>query len=225
MATDAEYIVTQAEELLGDPRGDVYTPTQGLRWVNMAQRALVQVRPDAKSVIDVFTVTTASTRQPLPTSTLNSYKPRRLMQIIRNAGIDGLTFTKAVRGPIPREQLDSLNPDWHGLTGTYVREYTYSDAIPDFFYVVPAIASGTWYLEGAFSLNPVDVALIGDPIDLADIYVPALIEYVTHCFAARDDERTPNWARAHRHFAAFFQLLDVKLQRDLAISPKVLENT
>lgn len=214
MATGAA-VIDRAAEILQDTSKTTYTATQLLDWTNDAQRAVCLVRPDANSVTESITLT-AGSKQTLPSGR------RRLMALVRNMGANGTTPGRAIRGPVPREDLDAANPNWHTETGSAVKEYVYDENTPDVFYVHPYVNS-TWNVEAVLAANPADLTAATDSLALDDAYIPAMIEWVLYRCFARDDETTPNWTRAGRHFVAFFNLLQVKLRADMAISPKVIE--
>lgn len=205
-----------AAEVLEDITYVTYLETSFLNWVNDAQRAIVLADPTANAKILSIALTPGVSFQTLP-ATVNS-----LGGLSLNMGTDGLTPGKAIRGPVPQETLDSLVPDWQTTTGTYVREYVYDAAFGSNYYVYPPV-TGTWYVQARVFAKPTDLAASSDPIDLPDQYGPAIIEWLLYRCYSRDAERTPNFGRANRHFANFFQLLGVKIKSDMTIDPKVLE--
>lgn len=216
MAVTAETILLGTAEVLEDHDYITYLETQGLRWVNDAQRAVCLVRPDAASIIQNLVIVANSTRQVLPANTA------RLGGLYRNMGADGLTPGRAITGPSPREPMDGSDPLWMTRTGTYIRGYVYSEETPLDYYIYP-VMTVPWYVEAKLFRVPADLAVKTDTIGLSDIYVPPIREWVLYNCFARDSERTPNYVRAGRHFANFFQLLGIKTRADLAVSPKVLE--
>lgn len=212
----AEQIYQQAAEILQDVLYATYSQTQLGAWVNDAQRAISIARPDANVSIENFLLSPGVSRQTLP-ATAN-----RLGGLIRNMGTDGLTPGRGITGPVPREPLDAVLPLWTVTTGAFVKQYVYDEDTPLVFYVYPPV-SGAWYVEAKFFKIPVNVTLPSSTIDLPDIYAPVIREWILYCAFARDSERTPNWVRAARHLTNFYQLLGVKTNSDLAVSPKILE--
>lgn len=208
-------IYRMAAEVLEDTAYVTYLEANLLDWVNDAQRTITLIRPDAKTAREAFQLA-AQTRQTLPTGA------RRLGGVIRNLGEDGATPGRAITGPVPREPLDAVDPTWSTTTGEYVRQYVYEEDAPQYFDIYPYVATD-WYVEIKVYRTPTDLADSGDTIDLDDIYAPVIREWLLYNCFARDSERSPNWTRAGRHFAAVFQLLGVKTRADLAVSPKVVE--
>lgn len=209
-------IYAQAAEILVDRTYVVYLESQLLAWVNDAQRAIVLVRPDAKASRETLQLAPGVSKQSLPAGAL------RLGGLIRNLGVDGNTIGRAITGPVPREPLDAVDPLWAVTAGTYVRQYVYDEDAPLYFDVYPPV-TGTWYVEAKLFRLPSNVATSAGAIDLDDIYAPAIREWLLYSTFARDSERTPNYIRAGRHFANFFQLLGAKTQADMAVSPKIVE--
>ena len=129
-------VLAQVRYALNDPSAATWTDsTHLIPALNDALRALVSVRPDAASSTEVKLLT-AGTRQTIPTDGV------RLIDVIRNAGEDGLSSTgRTVR----RVSLDALNasmPTWHAATGqTEIREYAYDERSPREFWVYPPVAS------------------------------------------------------------------------------------
>lgn len=208
----------QAAEILVDRTYVTYLESQLLAWVNDAQRAVVLVRPDAKASRESVSLTPEVSRQTLPAGAL------RLGGLIRNMGEDGNTIGRAITGPVPREPLDAVSPNWAVTPGAYVQQYVYEEDAPQYFDVYPPV-TGTWYVEAKLYRVPADVSVSSGAIDLDDIYAPALREWLLYNTFARDSERTPNYVRAGRHFVNFFQLLGIKTRADLAVSPKVVEHS
>ena len=207
-----------AAEVLEDITYVTYLETSFLNWINDAQRAVVLADPTANGKIQTISLTPGVSLQTLP-ATVSS-----LGGLSINMGVDGLTPGKAIRGPVPQETLDSLVPDWQTTPGTYVREYVYDPAFQENFYVYPPV-TGAWYVQARVFATPTDLTASSDPINLTDQYAPAIIEWLLCRCYSRDAERTPNFGRANRHFANFFQLLGVKIKSEMATDPKVLEFT
>lgn len=219
MALTVEEVIDRVSEVLQDANRVTWTETQLISWVNDAVRSLVMVRPDVSAVVKNLLLV-AGTKQSLTVE-----GDLRLMSIARNMGADGLTVGRAVTGPVPLEDLDSVNPYWHMDAATgYVIQYVHDLATPDVFYVYPGVESGSeFYIEARVSQLPTQVATPADSTGIDEIYGPALIEWILYRAWSRDAETSPNWQRAARHFQNFFQLLGVKAQVDDANSPEKLE--
>lgn len=211
-------IIDQAAEQRQDLNKVAVTATQWLAWLNDAQRAVVLVRPDAKSTTENFQLLAGVNEHFLPAGRA------RLLGLIRNQGPTGVTVGRAIIGPSKQEEMDGADPEWHLTVGDYVVTYVYNEETPDVFYSYPTIPE-VWYVRAKFVVNPTDLVSAGSTVDLDDIYAPALREWMLYASFARDSEQTPNYARAGRHFNAFFALLGVKLKADMAVSPRVIEQS
>lgn len=214
--TTGRQIADDLAVILEDVNFVTYTEEDLLRAIIDAFRAVCLVRPDAYVVTETFKLESNRALQALPDGIT------RLGGILQNMGADGATYGKAITGPVPREKLDAVAPDWMTTAGAYVRQFTYDEATPRQFFVQPPVA-GEWYVLLKVFRVPPPLAALDDAIPLDDIYVPAIREWALYHEFARDSERTPNYTRAGRHFTNFFQMLGVKVRSDMAVSPKVLE--
>lgn len=206
----------RVSEILQDTNATTWTIMQLIEWLNDAARTLVLVRPDASNVIASILLA-AGTRQ-----ALTGAADMRLISVDRNMGAGGTTAGRAIN-LADKKAKDTLTPDWHTATASaVVREYMFDEATPKVFWVSPPVpATPAVYVEATKSVLPTVVDSGDDTVPVDDIYTPPLIEWCCYRAFSRDSENTPNWQRAARHFAAFFNLLQVKMQADMAINPKV----
>lgn len=202
-------------EILQDTTNVTWTAAQLIEWLNDAIRSLILVRPDASAITSAIQLV-AGTKQVLAAGEL------RLIRVVRNMGANGTTAGRAIRlGDMM--SLDAFNPDWHTETAAVVvKEYMFDEARPDEFWVTPPVHATTpVYVEAVRSVLPAAMTSAANTVPVDDIYGPALIEWCCYRAFSRDSENTPNWQRAARHFAAFFNLLQIKQVADMAINPKV----
>jgi hypothetical protein len=210
-------IINSVSEILQDTSNFTWSVTQLIDWLNDAIRTLILVRPDTSSVTDTILLA-PGTKQ-----TLSDANDLRLIRVTRNMGADGVTPGRAIRlGNI--DAMDAFNPDWHTTTAdVVVKEYMYDEDRPKEFFVHPPVhASTPVYVEAMKSVLPETLITIGDTLPVDNVYSTALIEWMLYRAFSRDSERTPNWQRAARHYASFFNLLQVKQVADMAISPKIM---
>lgn len=211
----ASGVLNRVSEITQDTANATWTAAQLIEWLNDAIRTLVLVRPDASAITSSMQLA-SGTRQTLAAGEL------RVIRVTRNMGVAGTTPGRAIRlGSIP--DIDAFNPDWHtATTDVVVREYMFDESRPDEFWVTPPVpASPAVFVEAVRAVLPTAMAAAGETLPVDDIYAPALIEWCCYRAFSRDSERTPNWQRAGRHFAAFFNLLQVKMKADMAIDPRV----
>ena len=200
----------------GDADYVVWTTDNWLTYYNAAVKVVIGFRPDDYSVKRTLTLA-AGTWQSITTGDL------KLLRVLCNTP-DGTAAGDAVNGPVNERMMDLSDPSWRSATesGT-ILEYTWSESTPRNFEVSPPAIAGTqvWVIDAAVPDEATDA-------DTDDIALPlnrydALREWMMYLAMAGDDERTPNWARAGRHFQAFFSLMNMKLQIDMAANPKEME--
>lgn len=203
-------VLAQVRYALNDPPAATWTDsTHLIPALNDALRALVSVRPDAASATEVKLLT-AGTRQTIPADGV------RLIDVIRNAGEDGLSSTgRAVR----RVSMDALNasmPTWHAATGqTEIREYAYDERSPREFWVYPPVASSPTIgvlLTHVKKLAAISSASDTFPVD--DFFAPAVQAFMLYRLWGGDDESSPNYQAAQAQFSAFRDLLGLKSGAD-----------
>lgn len=209
----ASTLIARANEIAQDVDQVTWTPAQGLSWLNDAQLAICNLRPDAS--VSRGTVKLS----PGVTQTIEG---RRLMAVHWNMGSDGSTRGRAIR-LIERGVMDDSYPDWPAETADpTVLEYMYDTRNPQQFDVYPPVPDtpDVW-IEASQATNPDEIADASDPITLDDVYAPALVSWMAYRYFSRDSEETPNWARAAGFYRDVFNLLDVKLRFDLMVNPKL----
>lgn len=214
-----KFILDAVQEVINDVRGVTYSSTQVFNWIDDAVRVLLSKRPDA--LVELRSVRLVpGTKQALPGDT------HKLMGIIRNMGTNGAIPGKAVRGPIAQEELDTFNPDWHNdLAVTEISEYIYNAASPLHYYVTPPVHTITAvYVEMRLATNHVAVVDENTDVPIIEQYTPALVEWCLYRLFSRDSEKSPNYARAAKHYSQFFQILGEKVAVDATVDPKVIEN-
>lgn len=218
MATTAQQVADLARERLEDTSGTTYTDAQALAWINQGQRAICHLRPDAKTAVKNLTLVQGA-KQTLDAG------DRRLMFVTMNMGAGGATRGAVIDGPVDFNRIGRFDRTWAASANesTTVLEYAYDPSVPDTFWVNPPQTSSPEQIEVGVAQDPTDVALIGSNIDLGDIYVPMLVEWLLFCFFGRADERSPTYQRSRDALETFYQLLGVKTQGDTAITPERIE--
>lgn len=182
-----------------------------LDYLNDAQLATVLVRPDANSVTESFKLA-AGTRQALPSGGL------RVLDMIRNMGSNGSTPGRTIRS-IDTDVQDSVSPNWHTSTASViVREFFYNDKRnPLVFYVNPPVPSSPdVYVELTTSKAPATITdAVNGSIGLADVYSPALSQWMLFKAYALATQASNQFQRAQFYYNSFFNVLGVKLKGEL----------
>lgn len=214
-----EAILIRAAVLLLDVQNKRWRAEELLDWLNDGQRTVVFYRPDASTTISSFPLVTG-TKQSLPTNGL------RLVEVIRNMGVDGNTPGKPIRF-VNRDELDLLNPNWHTDAGvTEVDVYMYDGRAPKTFYVYPPQPAAPRQIEAAITFTPADVRVNGvngqtvsDAIVLDDIYQTGLVDYIIYRALAKDSAYQ-DVAKSQNHWQNFAQSLGIKVDIDRAFDPR-----
>ncbi len=208
----AQPVITDIADILNDVGHVTYTEPKVIAAINDAQRAVCIYRPDASSsTLSVALV--VGSKQSLPATA------RRLMDVTRNMGADGLTVGPAIRKVDNMDNLDSYDPNWHTATGSNVAQYVYDEKRPNEFYIYPTVST-PHYIEIKTADRPTDLTLATDNIDIDDIYAPCLVSWSVYRLLSSDSTESPNHQRAMEHKDTFFNLLGIKTQADAAVAPE-----
>ena len=219
-------IVGRVEDVLQD--SNIRWPRTELQhWINEAYRAIILLRPDANSAAGTFTCA-EGTRQVLTTGFPTAL---RLLDVTRNVAA---TSAKKVVRLVSRSVLDDQRPGWHAETNTVdIQHYTFDPRQPKEFFVYPPATTAA-QLEVVYSANPTGHSLSENALDpagaeaeviqLDDIYMSAIIDWVLYRAYSKDAEYGANEARAAAAYQAFNAAIGAKSQTDAAASPKSMSD-
>lgn len=211
-------IINSAATLLQDATGVRWPEDELVKWLNDGQREVVLIRPDASVVNAPMTLVANSTKQTLPVGGI------RLLDVVRNMGVDGLTPGGIVR-LVNREVLDAQIPTWHVDAGqAAIKHFCNDPRDPKHFYVYPRPhATTVVQVEVLYSVSPADCVwpsvTPAAVISLDDLYGNALLDYVLYRAFSKDAEFAAYIQRAAGHYGAFATSLGIKLKTDTATSP------
>jgi len=216
----AANLLLRIRDTLQDTTGVRWLDAELLRYMNDAQREIVNLRPDAAA--DHANVQLATgTEQAIPDVGL------RLIKVVRNMSAAGGSATgKRVIRIVDREILDSQEPNWHDPTVTgdaahvaIVKHYVFDEDDPRKYYVYPGV-SGNAYVEIVFSRSPTDFANTSSAVSyLDDIYANAIIDYVLYRAYMKDAEFAGNAQRASSHYQLFAGSVTQGGQVQIMVSP------
>lgn len=212
------FVINQVRQTLNDPSAVIWTNTILINALNEALQALVSYRPDAASYTAMMLLV-AGTRQTLPSDGV------RLLKVIRNKGVSGLSDAgRAIRKADMLVQ-DALLPDWHSTTGqTTISEYFYDPLAPKEFYVYPpAPVSPVIGIDISYVRVLPTITATTDTFPVDDYFAPAIQEWMLYSCWRGDDEQSPNYSAAQSHLQTFFSLLQVKASSDSASSPRAVK--
>jgi hypothetical protein len=201
-------LVSRARRILQDqaPGGTRWLDIELLDWINDAQREIVLLKPNAKSVTANQQLV-AGTKQTLPATGI------QLLDVIRNTS--GPAITR-----VEREIMDAENRNWHQSTAsTTVLHYVFSEDAPEVYYVYPPQPGSPGSIEIVYSAAPTDLATLSNTIDLNDIYAGPMVDYILYRSYSKDTEYAGNDQRATNHYNAFQNSLGLKVQAEQTSTP------
>ena len=214
MAFTAATVMKRANTILQDVGAIRWTPSELHDWLNEAMRAIVTVKPNAKTQSVVLELS-VGTRQNL------AQQYTMLSAVVRNMGLNGSTPGKAVRQIADRTLLDAQIPGWHDsniLPFTEVVEYAVQDKMsPREFYVVPG-NNGQGRLEAIVGIVPPSVpapagtgvltidSYIG-VVPMDDIYQGIILDLVLFRAFSKDSAAPDAAQRSQAHLALANQAL------------------
>jgi len=214
-------IITRVQDTLQDTTSVRWSEAELLRYINDAQREIVNLRPEAAA--DHANVQLAAgTEQTIPDVGL------RLIKVVRNMSTTGSSATgkRAIR-LVSSDILNAQDPDWHdpAVTGqsahsTVVKNYIFDEDDPRKFYVYPGI-SGNSYVEIVFSRTPTDLANTSATIYVDDIYGNAIVDFVLYRAYMKDAEYAANAQRAGSHYQLFTASLGQGGQAQSLLDPNI----
>jgi hypothetical protein len=214
-------VVKRVEDVLQDS-GVRWPRVELQNWLNESYLQIILLRPDANAKTGTFTCV-AGTRQTLTSGFSTAI---RLLDIVRNVAS---TSSKYVVRLIDRSVLDDQRPGWHNETGTInVQNFTFDPRQPKTFYVYPP-ATTSAQLEVVYADHPGYHALsesalnpsgtTADVINLDDIYLSSIIDWILYRAFSKDAEHAANAARAGAHYQAFMAGIGNKTSSDASSVP------
>ena len=185
-------LLLRVRDTLQDTTGVRWLDAELLRYVNDAQREIINLRPDASSTtanVDLV----AGTAQTIPTAGL------RLIKVVRNMSAAGGSATgkRAIR-IVDREILDTQEPNWHDPTVSgdathvsVVKHYIFDEDDPRRFYVYPGVLvtnASACFVEIVYSAAPTEITSTSTAIQVDDIYANAIIDFTLRCLVNPGEE-------------------------------------
>lgn len=221
MALTGTNLLSRIEDILQDTTSVRWPEAELLRYINDAQREIVNYRPESSAkTANVQLVT--GTKQTLPTEGL------RLIKVTRNMSdaSGGATGKRAIR-IVNVDILNTQEPDWNDPTvsgdaahGAVIKHYIFDEDDPKNYYVYPGVASGSSaYVEIVYSKVPTDLSSASSNLDIDDIYGNAVIDYVLFRAYQKDSEYAGNAQRSATHYQLFLQCIGQGMQAQELLSP------
>lgn len=201
-------ITDRARRVLQDSAsgGTRWLDAEVLDWINDAQREIVLLKPNAKSTTSDETMVEGS-KQTIPTGGI------QLLNVVRN--VDGDAITR-----VDRSVMDAENRGWHEDTASNTAlHYIFDEDAPEVFYLYPQQTVSPSSVEIVYSAAPTDLANLAATIDLNDIYMNPILDYLLYRAYSKDTEYAGNQQRAQSHFLSFQASLGFKAQAEQISSP------
>ena len=214
-------LIDRIQDTLQDTTSVRWPEAELLRYINDAQREIVNFKPEASATHANVTLTTG-TEQTLPSGGL------RLIKVTRNVSDATVSATgkRAIR-IVDVDILDSQEPDWHDPTvtgdaahGTVIKHYAFDPDDPKKFYVYPGV-SGDAYIEIVYSGTPTDLSATSDTINVDDIYGNAIVDFVLYKAYLKDAEFAGNQQRAGTHYQLFTSSISGGGQAEVNLNPNL----
>tara|TARA_Y100000592_G_scaffold94584_1_gene159586 strand:- start:35 stop:763 length:729 start_codon:yes stop_codon:yes gene_type:complete len=212
-------LLSRVKDILQDTTSVRWPEAELLRYLNDAQREIVNYRPESSATTSNIQLVTG-TKQSLPSGGL------RLIKVTRNMSdaSGGATGKRAIR-IINVDILNTQEPDWNdpnvagdAAHGTVVKHYIFDEDDPRNFYVYPGVA-GNAFVEIVFSNSPTDLANTSAVISVDDIYANAIMDYVLFRAYQKDSEYAGNAQRANQHYQLFMNCIGQGNQASALLDP------
>jgi hypothetical protein len=216
----AANILARVNNILQNTGSIRWSSSEQLEYLSDGQREIAMIRPSATATHANIQLV-AGTEQSIPADGL------RLFSVNRN--MSGTAANATGARAISKVNLDVINseePSWHDSTvtgraahGTVVKHYMFDDRDPRKFFVYPGV-SGNAYAEVVYSKNPTALTSTSDTIQVDDMFVNALINFVLYRSYLKEGEFAANFQRAGSHYQLFTQALGLTAQADAGDLPK-----
>lgn len=209
--TTGTQIINDAAVQLNDVSNVRWLRTELLEWLNQGQAMIVLMQPSANPTFALQQMA-PGTRQQLPADGWS------LLNIYRNILPDGVTPGRAIR-VVSRTLLDAQNPMWHSApAAAQVQNYVYDMQEPTAFYVYPP-SDGTGSLEYNYAAIPAVLATEAGAIDINDVYVSPLLDYILYRANSKDAEYAAGIQLAAGYWQSFKETLGFKDKSDAVNNP------
>ena len=212
-------LITRVQDTLQDTTSVRWSEAELLRYLNDAQREVVNFRPDASALTANVQLSTG-TLQTIPTNGL------RLIKVTRNmSGTSGsATGARAIR-IVDFDILNTQEPNWNDPTvtgdaahGTVVKHYAFDQDDPRKYYVYPGV-SGNAYVEIVYSKAPDDFSSTSSTLDIDDTFANAVVDFVLFKSYLKDSEYAGNVQRSSQHYQLFVNSLSSGIQAQSLVNP------
>lgn len=214
MAFTAKDVLERTLVILQDADAVRWPLAEQLTWINDGCKEIALHKPNS-TASTVLLDMVEGTKQTLPATAYS------LIDVIRN--VDPSTSAgKAAITRVSKSDMDSLMPRWHDAdflpTSDNVRHVIDDPLDQSVFYVVPG-NTGSGKIEAvvgkyptviAVPANPADINSYTAAVDLLDIYLGALVDYVLYRNYSKDMSFPNAASRAAGHYQMYAQAIGLK---------------
>lgn len=212
MSLLASTIIDRVSRQLVDVINVTWSRTELLDWLNVGQRLIVVLQPNATNTISTVKLN-PGTRQSIPSDGWI------LLDILRNMGADGLTPGRAVR-VVSRRLLESFNPTWHSDTKSpTVQNYIFDLQDQTAFFVYPP-SNGNSYIEINYSSLPTPLTAETQPLGVPDAYEEPLVNYVMFRALSKNAGFAAS-PQADNYLGMFNTVMGAKVSAEQANNPNI----
>jgi hypothetical protein len=208
----ASTVINRVAAQLMDITNVQWPRAQLLDWINMGERLIVVLQPNATNTI-LATKLAAGSRQSIPA---NGWI---LLDILRNMGPNGATPGRAITA-ISRRLLDAYNPTWHTDTPSPVTQHYLFDLQDQTAFFVYPPSDGTNYIEINYSALPTPLASESSPMNVPDAYEEPLNHYVMYRALSKNADFA-NSPGADKYLDLFNSVLGAKVTAEQANNPNL----
>lgn len=188
MTTSVATVISRASTVLQDAGNDRWTTTELVDWITEGELELIKLHPDAKT----------ETRSVLLASGAKQALPADCVSVI---SVDYNSTGEAVT-PCDRKTLDAFYAGWQVKpTGSVVQHWMPSED-PKVFYVYPPQNTTPATVISVFAVYPAVATLTGN-LDVRDVYVTNIVNYVLYRAFSKDAEFSGDAQRAVAYYQAF----------------------
>lgn len=186
----------------GGAGGVRWPSAECLKWVNDAQREIVNQLPKANAKMAQASVQ-AGSRQTL--TGLGLTDGLEVLDVVCN--VSGSTRGRAITKRA-RAWFDEQLPTWHVTAGSEAYHWIYDERDPEAFYLFPQ-PSGT-KVEVIYAGAPTDLSALTDAIAIDDVYANAIQFFLLFSFYSKDATYTKSMQQAASYWQLFLSCLGVR---------------
>jgi hypothetical protein len=185
-------LLRRFQNVMMDAKAVRWSETEAIDWINDGATEIVLRRPAARAITLIH---------PLEQGTLQHAPDRvsQMLDVICNIRPDGLPGA-AIR-ICDRQQLDDIDPNWHGKRAGVTRHYMIDERSPTTFYVYPPAQAGAQIMALGAEPPPA-VTDKTDTLDMRSEFISAILNWMMYRAHSKDSQYSQG-STAALHYQAF----------------------